>query len=51
VVGSRVATEYGDVFQLQFGQQTAIVLNSMSVVQEALSKWDFAGRPRAHPAG
>ncbi|XP_057690125.1 steroid 21-hydroxylase [Corythoichthys intestinalis] len=44
---TRLAQNYGDIYQLKYGNTRLVVLNSSEVIREALvKKWsDFAGRP------
>uniref|UniRef100_A0A914VKG6 unspecific monooxygenase n=1 Tax=Plectus sambesii TaxID=2011161 RepID=A0A914VKG6_9BILA len=47
----KLAQKYGDIFQVQFGTQKVVVLNSFDVIKEALNKdASFAGRPSSAAA-
>lgn len=40
-----LSVKYGDVFSVFVGSKPVVVLNSFSVIKEALSREEFAGRP------
>uniref|UniRef100_A0A914UTH3 unspecific monooxygenase n=1 Tax=Plectus sambesii TaxID=2011161 RepID=A0A914UTH3_9BILA len=43
---AKLSQKYGDIFQVQFGTQKVVVLNSLDVIKEAhIKDASFAGRP------
>lgn len=39
---------YGDIYKIQIGVKTVIVLNSLEVIKYAFNEWLFTGRPSLH---